>query len=169
MRIIVNSLNDDFIDLYIKYLHANDSATLDIIGRELVKYRNKIPKVFKEIKRPLYRGIELSNKAFEDIVNGKSIILRDRPITSWTLDKNMAKGFAYTPSGVILRLPAKQANVLFHAANRTARKLIHMYCAKNKIYLENEPCDVLIIGSGLSQISIKDIAWFREVKYRNIL
>jgi len=50
----------------------------------------KIPSEFKQCKKPLYRGLNLSPLAIKKIVSGKSVTLLNKKFSSWSENKEQA-------------------------------------------------------------------------------
>jgi hypothetical protein len=82
--------SSEFVDAVRKYVDLGRKHHLDFI----IKNKNKIPAIFKENNRPLYRGMTFDEKTYNSVLqNGLTL----KEPSSWTRVVNDAKSFVHDP------------------------------------------------------------------------
>jgi hypothetical protein len=104
-----------------------------------------VPEEFKQCKKPLYRGVNLSPPAIKKIFKNKSISLQDRKFSSWSTDKNRAIEFVGRDNdiqGILLEFsPTKEVliNVPFFLKKVFKEPLTLDYNMEKEVILKNSP------------------------------
>lgn len=130
--------------LVLSYAHGDDSSLYKETGKRLRKM--SIPPAFKKVPGTvLYRGMDLSKQAQKKLKNKQLVRLKNRPVTSWSLSKNVAGGFGST----VLQMPLSEGkNLVLLNVN----SVFEAFSLRNYHKSEEE---VLLLGSGVPKNIVK--------------
>jgi len=136
--------------LFYKWLNSGKDSVLEELSLL------PIPKEFKVLDSPLYRGITISKKGYDSLEKGKSISLKPLPYSSWSISLNTARDFAEAKKyGIVVKYLPSAKDIIFNS--RGILKVFQHNIDKQYFGMESE---VILDNSKLLEIDPKSVVYF---------